>query len=188
MAATVTRLSLISHGMTEAMRRARFPSDEPLDSGGSRQLDDVTFDAPTDSVLVAPELRTRQTADALGLRGDVVVDLSDLAYGDWAGSSLEDLSESDMVGLLTDTSTTPPGGESIDALFIRVGAWMDRVADEHRRILAVTHPAIVRAVVVRTLDAPIASFWRVDIPPVTSTSVNFRGGRWTLRSVAERIT
>ncbi|MDN2500452.1 histidine phosphatase family protein, partial [Nocardia nova] len=30
MSATVTRLTLISHGMTEAMRTARFPVDEPL--------------------------------------------------------------------------------------------------------------------------------------------------------------
>ncbi|MGW5517323.1 histidine phosphatase family protein, partial [Nocardia africana] len=31
MSASVTRLTLISHGMTAAMRTARFPADEPLD-------------------------------------------------------------------------------------------------------------------------------------------------------------
>ncbi|RRQ27082.1 histidine phosphatase family protein [Rhodococcus sp. Eu-32] len=187
MAPTVTRLSLISHAMTEAMRRARFPSDEPVDSDGLRRLDELSFTMKVDSVLIAPERRTRRTAQALGLRGAIDDDLSDLRYGDWTGSGLEDLAEHEMVGLLTDTSTTPPGGESIDALLTRVGHWMDRVSSEQRRVLAVTHPAIVRAVVVRTLDAPAESFWRVDIPPLTTTSVNFRGGRWTLRSVAERI-
>jgi broad specificity phosphatase PhoE len=187
MTPTVTRLSLLSHAMTEAMRRARFASDEPVDSDGLRRLDELTFVTKAESVLIAPERRTRQTADAFGLRGGIDDDLSDLGFGDWAGSGLEDLAEHELVGLLTDTSTTPPGGESIDSLLTRVGRWMDRVSGEQRRILAVTHPAIIRAIIVRTLDAPAESFWRVDIPPLTTTSMNFRGGRWTLRSVAEKI-
>ncbi|WP_072805688.1 histidine phosphatase family protein [Rhodococcoides yunnanense] len=188
MPSPVTRLSLLSHATTDAVRRARFPSDEPVDSGGLRQIEAIEFTTRAESVLIAPERRTRQTAAALGLQGALVADLSDIRLGDWTGSAIEDLSEKEMLGWLTDTTTTPPNGESIDALSTRVGNWMNRVGSEHRRILAVTHPALIRAVVIRTLDAPPSSFWRVDIPPLSLTSVNFRGGRWTLRSVAEKIT
>lgn len=187
MTSPVTRLSLLSHAMTDAMRRARFHADEPVDADGLRQLDRLEFDARAEAVLIAPERRTRQTAEALGLRGGIVADLADIEFGDWTGSTIEDLTEQDMLGWLTDSATTPPNGESIDDLLVRVGGWMNRVEGEHRRILAVTHPALIRAVVVRTLDAPTASFWRIDIPPLTRTTVNFRGGRWTLRTVAEKI-
>lgn len=184
----MTRLSLVSHAMTDAMRRARFNSDESVDTSGRRDLAEATFTARADAVLIAPERRTRQTADGLGLAGAVVADLADIDYGHWSGLTMEDLPEPDILAWLTDTATAPPDGESIDALLTRVSLWMDRVSTEKRRILAVTHPAVVRAVIVRTLDAPSSSFWRVDVPPLTSTSVNFSGGRWTLRSVSEKIT
>ncbi|QCB49567.1 histidine phosphatase family protein [Rhodococcus sp. PAMC28707] len=188
MPSTVTRLSLVSHGTTEAMRRARFHSDEPVDSGGLKRLEELTFDSDAEMTMIAPERRTRQTAAVLGVKGAIVADLADLDFGEWTGRTMDDLDESELLGWLTDTSTVPPCGESIDALFDRVGQWMNRVATERRRLLAVTHPAVVRAVVVTALDAPSSSFWRVDIPPATVTNLNFRGGRWTLRSAAEKIT
>lgn len=188
MTSSVTRLSLISHAMTDAMRRARFHCDEPVDNDGLRNLERATPDERADAVLVAPERRTRMTAAGLGLPGTVVADLADVDYGRWSGLTMGDLDEEVVVSWLTDTSTTPPGGESIDVLFARVSQWMDRVSTEHGRVLAVTHPAVIRAVVVRTLDAPVSSFWRVDIPPLSSTTVHCRSGRWTLRSVAEKIS
>lgn len=188
MGSSVTRLSLVSHAMTAAMRRGIFNSDESVDEIGLRDLDAATVTARSDSVLIAPERRTRQSAAGLGLHGAVVADLADIDYGHWTGLDLKDLGEPDMIAWLTDTSTTPPAGESIDALIARVARWLAHVSTEHRRILAVTHPSVIRAVVILVLDAPPSSFWRVDIPPLTSTTVNFRGGRWTLRSVAEKIS
>ena len=49
------------------------------------------------------------------------------------------------------------------------------------RITAVTHPAVVRAAIMLTLDATANSFWRIDIEPVSTTLLHFRGGAWTLR-------
>lgn len=183
----MTRLTLVTHAMTDAMRRGRFTADEPVDGTGLRDLGPASYPGRVEAVEVAPERRTQQTAEGLGLRGTVVADLRDIDYGHWAGSSMDDLADEDVLAWLTDTSTLPPDGESIDALLARVARWMDRVSSQQGRIVAVTHPAVVRAVVIRTLDAPASSFWRVDVPPLTSTSVNFRGGRWTLRSVAETI-
>lgn len=183
----MTRLSLVSHATTVALRRARFNSDEPVDAIGLKHLGRLTYEGSPDAVLVAPELRTRQTADGLGLHGVIVPELSDISYGRWAGSTMDDLPESDVLGWLTDTAVTPPDGESIDDLFERVGRWMDGISADQGRVCAVTHPAVIRAVVVRTLDAPARSFWRVDVPPLTTTSVQFRSGRWTLRTVAEKL-
>ena len=46
--------------------------------------------------------------------------------------------------------------------------------------MAVTHPAVIRAVILIALDAPPKSFWRIDIAPASRTVLHFRG-RWTLR-------
>jgi broad specificity phosphatase PhoE len=184
---SVTRLTLVSHAPTDAMRRGRFHSDESVDPRGLRDLTATTFSTDADAVFIAPERRTRQTAEGLGLSGGLVPHLADIDFGHWAGLAMDDLPEQDVLSWLTDTSTLPPDGESIDGLLTRVQSWMGRVSSENRRIVAVTHPAVVRSVVIRTLESPASSFWRVDIPPLTSTTVHFRGGRWTLRSVAEKI-
>ncbi len=180
---SVLRLTLVSHAVTEAQRRARFESDEPVIAPVA-----VRYPGIADAVVIAPELRARQTAEGLGLTGSTTQAIADIDYGDWRGSTMDRLPEPDVLAWLTDTSFTPPGGESVDDLFSRVTGWMDRVASDPTRVCAVTHPAVIRAAVVRTLDAPRLSFWRVDIPPLTSTTVQCRAGRWTLRSVAEKIS
>lgn len=179
---SVTRLVLVSHAVTPAQRRARFESDEPVAVAVSGTL------PRADRIMVAPELRTRQTAVGLGLEGEVAPELADLDHGAWRGTTMDQHPESDIVSWLTDTGFSPPGGESIDGLFERIGSWLNRIAAEPGNVCAVTHPAVVRAAVVLTLDAPRQSFWRVDIPPLTSTTVHHRSGRWTLRSTAEKIS
>ena len=72
----VVRLTLVSHAMTDAMSVGRFPADEPLNALGRRQLDDVDLGA-TDAAFCAPELRTRQTAEALGLAVEIEPRIAD---------------------------------------------------------------------------------------------------------------
>jgi len=59
---------------------------------------------------------------------------------------------------------------------------MESLASRRGRVVAVTHPAVVRAAILVALDAPAKSFWRVDIAPVSRTVLHFRGHAWTLRS------
>ena len=59
---------------------------------------------------------------------------------------------------------------------------MDSLASERGRIVAVTHPAVIRAAILVALDAPPKSFWRIDIAPMSRTVMHLRGQAWTLRS------
>ncbi len=176
----VVRLALVSHGATEAVREARFPADESLNSVGLR---DVAKCAPmtAERVLVAPELRTSETAVALGLTGTTDPALRDVDYGAWRGLAMSEVSADEIAVWLTDPTASPHGGESIVELIDRVRAWLDGVAESATPTLAVTHPAVVRAAVLLTLDAPPKSFWRIDIPPLSITRLHHRGA-WTLRS------
>jgi broad specificity phosphatase PhoE len=86
---------------------------------------------------------------------------------------------------LTDPTRAPHGGESVVELIARVGRWMDSLTTgrtERTRVVAVTHPAVIRAAILVALDAPPKSFWRIDIAPVSRTVMHFRGHAWTLRS------
>jgi broad specificity phosphatase PhoE len=66
-------------------------------------------------------------------------------------------------------------------LLARVKHWL---AGQHGsgHTLAVTHPAVIRAAVVLTLQAPAQSFWRIDMPPVSITDLRWNGRSWSLRS------
>ncbi len=83
----------------------------------------------------------------------------------------------------TDTNAAPHGGESVAALIERIRPWLDRIRSDGRRVVAVTHPAVIRAALVLAIDAEARSFWRIDVAPLCQ--VRFSGSplRWTLRSL-----
>ena len=186
----VTRLTLITHAMTGAKQAARFPTDEPLNPLGERAVARVGGlpGLEPDCVYQAPESRTVQTARELGLTGVTEAALRDLDCGDWAGSAMDAVAPEQLMGWLTDPGHRSHGGESVTDLVDRVRTWMADLCGRGERIIAVTHPAVVRAVVMCTLSAPAEAFWRIDIPPLTATTVHHRAPGWTLRTTAHSLT
>lgn len=178
----VVRLTLVSHAMTDAMSAGRFPTDEPLNSVGHRQVDASIDLGVTDTAFCGPEKRTRQTAELLGLQASIDQRLADLDCGRWRGDVLGGVRPADLAIWLTDPTRAPHGGESVVALIDRVRDWMDTLTTRRSRLVAVTHPAVVRAAILVALDAPAKSFWRIDIAPVSRTVMHFRGHAWNLRS------
>jgi broad specificity phosphatase PhoE len=178
----VVRLTLVSHGMTDAMAAGRFPIDEPLNAMGHRQLDATVDLGSIDAALCGPEKRTRQTAELLGLRAETDTALADLDHGSWRGNVLGGVLPAELAIWLTDPSGAPHGGESLVGLMVRVRRWLDSTAARRGRIVAVTHPAVVRAAILIALDAPPKSFWRIDVSPASRTVMHRRGQSWTLRS------
>jgi broad specificity phosphatase PhoE len=178
----VVRLTLVSHAMTDAMAAGRFPTDEPLNAIGHRQADATVELGIADAAFCGPEKRARQTAELLGLPATVEPRLADLDCGRWRGDVLGGVDPADLAIWLTDPERAPHGGESVVELVERVRGWLESLTSRRGRLVAVTHPAVVRAAVLVALDAPARSFWRVDIAPVSRTVLHFRGHAWTLRS------
>jgi broad specificity phosphatase PhoE len=178
----VVRLTLVSHAMTDAMAAGRFPTDEALNSVGHRQVDTSIELGVTEQAFCGPEKRTRQTAELLGLPASIDTRLADLDCGRWRGDVLGRVESADLAVWLTDPARAPHGGESVVDLIDRVRGWMDSLTAHRARLVAVTHPAVIRAALLIALDAPPKSFWRIDIAPVSRTVMHFRGHAWSLRS------
>jgi broad specificity phosphatase PhoE len=181
------RLTLICHGSTDAVRAAAFPQDEPLDHHGETAAKKLAGLLPSvDRCWTSPELRTRQTAAALGLNADVQPALRECDYGRWAGKTFAEIvaNEPDAASSwLRDPTAAPHGGESIVELMHRVAGWLDQQSVRDDRSIAITHPTIVRAVIVQIMEAPAPSFWRVDVRPMSVTRLSGNGGRWNLSAV-----
>ena len=181
------RLILICHASTDAVRRSVFPADEPLDDIGRTRAAAVAGHLPSaDRCWSSPELRTRQTAEALKLKVDVQPMLCECDYGTWTGRTFDDVCASDPEGVATwlrDPAATPHGGESILCLTQRVGCWLAGENGQHHRSIVVTHPTIIRAAIVRAIEATPQSFWRIDIAPLSVTHLSGTDGRWNLTSV-----
>ena len=95
----------------------------------------------------------------------------------WRGSVLNGVGPAELAVWLTDPTQAPHGGESIVDLVARVRGWLDSLTDRRGRLVAVTHPGIVRAAILVALNAPPKSFWRIDVAPVSRTVMHLRGRR-----------
>jgi broad specificity phosphatase PhoE len=176
-----TRVLLISHAATAATRLTAFPSDEPLATTGS------TDPLPhVHRALSGPEQRCRQTAGMLGLEPTIEPRLRDCDYGRWRGRTLDSLSSEEPEAVrdwLTDPAAAPHGGESTVDLIGRVGGWLDELFAERGRVVAVTHPSVIKAAVVHAVRGTPESFWRIDIAPLSRTGLSGRSPVWTLHSL-----
>lgn len=189
-----TRLTLVCHVEGPAVRDARFPADEmpdPEDLAGARHVLASPMlrasSARAGRRLVAPERRTRETAKLLGSGFVVDPALRDADAGCWRGRTLAAVTaeEPDALAAWMGSSNMPaPGGESIADLVERVRAWMALQASRGGRVLAVTHPALVRAAVAATLGSETSAFWRVEAVPLTVAGFSHDGRRWVLSGLA----
>jgi broad specificity phosphatase PhoE len=75
------RLTLICHGSTDAVRATASPKDEPLDHHGKIGATGLIERLPSvDCCWSSPELRTRQTAEALELSAKIEPMLRECDY------------------------------------------------------------------------------------------------------------
>ncbi|MDB5563058.1 MAG: Phosphoglycerate mutase [Hyphomicrobiales bacterium] len=178
------RLVMLCHAPTTSLRAMAFPDDDPLDDAGIAAAKALAGRLGRASrVLVSPWQCARQTAAALGLVAEEQMALGECDYGRWRRKALEQIAadEPDAVGRwMQDPEAAPHGGESISQLVRRVGAWLD-AGNLEGRILAITHASTIKAAVIHVLDAPATSFWRIDVPPLSSVNLTYDGRRWAMR-------
>jgi broad specificity phosphatase PhoE len=180
------RLTLICHASTGAVRKYAFPADEPLDDHGRTAAAALAGRLPhAERCWTAPELRTRQTAEALQLTATVHPTLRDCDYGHWSGRTFDDVYAREpeaVTAWLRDPAATPHGGEAIVSLLQRIAEWLASEQALDQQSIVVTHATVIRAVIVHAIEAAPQSFWRIDIAPLSMTRLSGANGRWNLVS------
>jgi broad specificity phosphatase PhoE len=183
------RLLLVPHAATVATRAGAFPrGDEPLEPRGRAAAGALAELLPARCELLAgPARACAETAAAAG-NGAAATDpaLADCDWGGWAGRTLADVGAADPEAAeawRTDPAARPHGGESLAALAVRVGGWLDGQARLDGAAVAITHAAVVRAALVSALGAPPEAFWRIDAAPLSVTELHAREGSWIVARV-----
>lgn len=182
------RLTLVAHAETNATRRGVFPLgserlDAPARAEAARRAGMLPKGA---TALSSPAMAARETATALGFDAVVEPALAGLDVGAWAGQSVMDIGMTDAkaaTAWIEDPAFAGHGGESIDMLIARIGTWLAARQATNDVMVAVTHAAVVRAAALVALDAPAASFWRIDVAPLAALTLSSDGQRWTLREL-----
>lgn len=173
------RLTLISHGLTQAQKNGRLhqPDDGILPlSGPPPTL------LPHVQVLTAPERRATETAAWYSRQAKIEMALADCDLGHWQGLSLKQLQQEMPVELdawVRDPFSAPHGGESFDRLRQRIAIWLEAFA-EQGEWMVFTHPLVMRAVMMNVLECLPSASDRIDIMPLSQLHLSF-SGRWRLR-------
>jgi broad specificity phosphatase PhoE len=182
-----SRISLICHATTRALRSATFGGDEPLDEAGKAKAEHLTGKlGRVDHCWTSPALRARETASALGLTATVDERLRDCDFGRWTGLKFSQVlirEPRKLVSWIREPSSAPHNGESIPQVLERVAAWIAERGRNPGHTVAVTHAAVIRAAIVHVILAPLPSFWRIDVVPMSRTELRTNGRRWVLRSM-----
>lgn len=171
-----TRLVFLCHAATRSMREGGFPdSDEPADDGGLGKARALTVRPAPQRVVTAPALAARQTARALGLAATVAPALADIDPGAWRGRNLVEVQAREpeaLMGWIAEPAAGAPGGETFAGVMARVAAWMDDQAGGDVRLLAVTHPTVIRAALAHVLCVPPSAAFRIDVAPLSMLTLS----------------
>ncbi|MEU6604717.1 histidine phosphatase family protein [Streptomyces shenzhenensis] len=182
------RVTFVAAARSSPLLAERFEDDRPLDQAGwdevLRGAGELRPLAAADLRYCSPTPRSRATGDALGYAPLVQLALRDCDMGRWRGLTLGEAMAREPASVdawLADPRSTPHGGESLLAFISRVGGWLDTRPAADGRIVAVAEPSVIRAALVYVLKAPPATYWNIDVRPLSATTVTGRAGRWNLR-------
>lgn len=173
------RLTLICHALTQAQKTGRL---HRADDGILPLTQHPDAIVPGMQVLTAPERRACETAAWLSGLAQSEPALADCDLGRWQGLPLKQLQSEQPQALadwLQDPASAVHGGESFAALCQRVASWL-AAFDTPGEWLAVTHPMVMRAVLVQVLGCPMQASQRIDVLPLSRLELSFTG-QWRLR-------
>lgn len=150
------------------------PSLDELGIAQAGELARMLAVHPPTRIVSSPLARTRETANALGL--PIVVDdrWIELDYGEFDQRPMSDVPLDIWARWRADPGFAPPGGESLEAMALRVGEACAELAEEARDadILVVTHVSPIKAAVAWALQVGIEVSWRMHVSPASVTRIS----------------
>lgn len=177
-------LVLVRHGETPAnaghLLQGRM--DLSLNERGRSQALAVSGVAQGASLVVcSPLRRARETAAAMAIHGDVVVDdrWIEIDYGELDGRPVAEAWAPLWERWRADPEFVPAGGESLAAVGRRVRAACEGLVDQATtgKVVVVTHVSPIKAAVIWALAVGDEAAWRMfcDLASVTRLELGERG-------------
>src|SRR4051812_23015492 len=174
----MTRFYLTRHGDNDvaSVRHAiagRAPGTRLNDRGREQaeRVADTLAEEGIEQIFSSPLERCRETAEPLGRRINVEIELADelleVAYGEWTGRSFAELDNSELWHRYNEfrSITRVPGGETMVEVQARVVSFLDglcrRTAD--RKIAVFAHGDVIRAALLLYLGMPLDFVHRLKI-------------------------
>lgn len=176
-----SRLTLICHAITPLQKQGRFSDDESvaMDWQGAA-LSLAAQYSKNPRLLCGPEARARQTAGLFGAQPVIEDALRDGDFGAWKGQGIGQIDSVQLNAWLTDSTSAPHGGESVEQICARVAQWLKSLEAQPGHVVAVTHPFIIRAALLNVMQLPMTMFYRIDVEPLAITELRFNSV-WRLR-------
>lgn len=157
---------VLRHGPTPWNEEGRIQglSDIPLSEIGASLVKRWCLPKETMSwtAYASPLLRTRQTAELLGLRdAEIESSLAEMDWGRWEGESLRNL-RAGLGNAMADNEARgldfrPPNGESPRDVQERIRPFLSKLAQRGDAAILVTHKGVLRALYALAADWDMAS-------------------------------
>ncbi len=174
-------LYIIRHGKTDwnKLKKIQGRSDIPLNEEGRKMAEEAREeykDIHFDVCYCSPMIRARETAEIL-LKGRDIPIIFDERLVEMGFGIYEGIQESFQIPdcpvnvffWTPEKYTTPvEGGESLDELFARTGAFLNECVypklKEGKDVLIVGHGAMNSSIVCQVKNRPVSEFWAEGIP------------------------
>ncbi len=161
-------LLLVRHGETAPNVEGRLlgRTDPPLTPRGREQAAAVARELPRPKLVVSSPLqRALTTAGAFGVEPRIDERWIELDYGELDGRTLADVPEETWTRWRQDSSFAPPGGESLDALGVRVRAACEELVPVAASgvVVVVSHVSPIKAALAWALGVTDAIAWRMYV-------------------------
>jgi probable phosphomutase (TIGR03848 family) len=127
------------------------------------------------ALYTSPLERTRETAAAIAARlplQPVVLDgVVEVDYGDWSGTSFEDLANDPRWSAWNASKSTlrPPGGESLIEVQCRAIGALEQVCAAHpdAAVAVISHGDVIKAALAHYLGLPLEGIARFEVSPAS---------------------
>lgn len=185
------KITYIAHGATIYSENHKLSNGleyPPINKNGEEQMYNILEfikirGVKNDRIISGPALCAIQSAEILSeeLKRDFVInkELLPRNYGDWDGLTLEQVKKKypefeNRTGVSMFLET-PENGEDLDSFNKRVENAVSNIVEENigKRILVVTHPAIIRSAVCSALKIPTEAQYNIYIKTGSATQLSY---------------
>ena len=134
-------------------------------------------------LISSPLLRARETAALLDLGIPVDIDERwvEMDYGDFDGRPIDSISRSFWESWMSDIKFTPPNGESVASVGLRVREACNEVASsgygDNEVVIAVSHVSPIKAAISWALGVDDSATWHMHLDTAALSSITVIEGK-----------